>query len=744
MSAPAALNLDDQRTRIDRVFAIARSLQQAGKWRQAEQLYLRIVTIEPRHFAALFGLGALRAQHGDSNAAARVFAAAARTAPLSAGAQASVGVALMRLNRPAEAIAYYQAALGLDPRQPDAHLNVGAALESLGRLGEAISHYEKALALRPGYAEAHNHLGRALHLIGQPEQALAHYHNALALKPDYAEAYNNLGNALYSLERCDEALSQFEQAVAINPALVSALHNLGILLASRKRPQDAMARFTQALALKPDSAEGHRNLADLLLSLNRHDEAIAHYRKTLRIRPDDAEVCNKLAFVLNKLGRSHEAIAFAKRGLSLSPHHAKAHSNLGDALMALNRDAEAIAQYEKVLRIEPSNAEAQNNIGVALQALGHLERAARAYEQAVALAPRKPSIYLNLVHAKPLTTADPRLAALEAFAQEVDTFSEEEQIALHFALGKALGDLKQSERAFHHLLMGNKLKRRQVDYNETKTLNLFARIQATFSAALLRDKVGGGDPSSLPVFIVGMPRSGTTLIEQILASHSKVFGAGESQEFGHAVVALSKPGPAFPELAFNLTADALRSLGLGYVTALTAAGSGAERIVDKMPSNFLYAGLIHLALPNARIIHARRDPIDTCWSCFSLLFAGNQPYAYDLGELGRYYRAYDRLMTHWRTVLPEGVMIEVNYEDLVDDLETHARRIIAHCGLDWEEACLSFYKTQRPVRTASSAQVRRPIYRSSIGRWRPYREQLLPLRAALESDAPGNAAASEA
>ena len=698
MTAPTGLNLDDQRTRIGRVFAIARSLQQAGKWRQAEQLYLRILSIEPKHLAALFGLGTLRAQHGESNAAARVFAAAARAAPQSAPAQVGVGVALARLNRPAEAIACYETALALDPRQPDAHLNAGTALETLGRVGEAISHYQKALALRP----------------------------------DYAEAYNNLGNALYSLGRCDEALRQFERAVAINPALVSALHNLGILLALRKRPQDAMARFTQALALKPNCAKGHRNLGDLLLSLNRLDEAIAHYREALLIRPDDVEVCDKLAFALNKLGRSHEAIAFATRALSVSPHDAKAHGHLGDALMALNRDEEAIAQYEKVLGIEPSNAEAQNNIGVALQALGRLEQAARAYEQAVALAPRKPSIYLNLVHAKPLTTADPRIAALEALAQEVDSFSEEEQIALHFALGKALGDLKQWERAFHHLLTGNKIKRRQVDYNETQTLNLFARIQAAFSTAVLRNQVGGGDPSSLPVFIVGMPRSGTTLIEQILASHSKVFGAGEREEFGQAVLALSRPGPAFPELVFNLTADALRSLGSGYVAALTAAGPSAERIVDKMPSNFLYAGLIYLALPNARIIHARRDPIDTCWSCFSLLFAGNQPHTYDLGELGRYYRAYEALMAHWRSVLPPGVMLEIAYEDLVDDVENSARAMLTHCGLDWEEACLNFHETRRPVQTASSLQVRQPIYRGSVGRASAYRHLLQELVQTLK------------
>jgi tetratricopeptide (TPR) repeat protein len=690
---------------MERAYALAHRLQQTGQWRQAEQLYLRILALEPQHFAALFRLAALRAQRGDSDAAGRLFAAAARAAPESAAAQASVGVALAGLNRPAEAIVYYQAALALDPR----------------------------------HAEAHNHLGLALHAIGKPEQALAHYHKALALKPDDAYAHNNLGYALDALGRRDEALPQFERAVAINPTLVPALRNLGILLALRRRPQDAMARFAQALALKPDYADGHRSLADLLLSLDRSDEAVAHYQEALAIRPNDAEVCNNLAFVLNKLGRAHAALAYAERALSIRPHYADAHSNLGNALMALNRDAEAIAQYEKVLAIEPANAEAQNNIGVALQALGRLEHAARAYEQAVALAPRKPSIYLNLVHAKPLSIADPRMAALEALAQEVDTFIPEEQIALHFALGKALGDLKQPERSFHHLRMGNKLKRRQVDYNEAQTLNLFARIQSAFSAALLRDKAGGGDPCSRAVFIVGMPRSGTTLIEQILASHSKVFGAGERQEFGDAVLALSKPGPAFPELVTSLTADALHALGSGYVAALNALAPGAERLVDKMPTNFLYAGLIHLALPNARIIHSRRDPVDTCWSCFSLLFADDQRHAYDLRELGRYYRAYEALMAHWRCVLPPGVMLEMRYEDIVDDLENSTRTLLAHCGLDWEEACLNFHETRRPVQTASSLQVRQPIYRSSVGRASIYRHLLQELEEALgiEPTTPG-------
>jgi hypothetical protein len=234
-----------------------------------------------------------------------------------------------------------------------------------------------------------------------------------------------------------------------------------------------------------------------------------------------------------------------------------------------------------------------------------------------------------------------------------------------------------------------------------------------------------------------MPRSGTTLVEQILASHPKVFGAGELPDIAKAVARLSGTDGApqgFPEVVSSMTGEQLRQLGASYVSAIQALAPKAERITDKMPNNFRLAALIHLALPNARIIHTRRHPVDTCLSCFSLLFAGDHPYSYDLAELGRYYRAYEALMEHWRDILPEGVMLEVQYEDITADLDAQARQIVAHCGLEWDDACLAFYKTQRPVRTASAAQVRQPIYRTSVGRWRPYKDLLGPLIEALGVD----------
>jgi hypothetical protein len=248
---------------------------------------------------------------------------------------------------------------------------------------------------------------------------------------------------------------------------------------------------------------------------------------------------------------------------------------------------------------------------------------------------------------------------------------------------------------------------------------------------------GGGDTSWSPIFIVGMPRSGTTLMEQVLASHSKVFGAGELEAFKETIAeCVHGRGikPAYPLLANAMSRDDIRQLGERYTTKVRSRAPDSERIVDKMPLNFAFVGLIHLALPHARFINTRRDPLDTCVSCFSLLFSGSQPFAYDLAELGRYYRGYEIVMEHWHEVLPPGVMIDVKYEDLVDDLEGTARRALSHCDLDWEDGCRDFHETKRAVRTASLMQVREPVYRRSIGAWRRYAEHLEPLAQALGLD----------
>jgi tetratricopeptide (TPR) repeat protein len=542
---------------------------------------------------------------------------------------------------------------------------------------------------------------------------------------------------LHRQGRLDEAAQLYKLVLRSDRSHFEALHNLGIVRISQGKPGDAVKLIRRALYERPNSPEAHNSLGSALHSMDRRDEALVHYQKAIALRPDYLEALNNTAVLLQSLNRGAEAVSHYEKVLAIKPDFAGAHDHIARALRALNRHQEAVAHYEKAIDLDPQKADLHTRLGIALQELGMLDRALDAHARAIELAPDNTGFYLELAQCKRFTRDDPHLAAMQKLACGMISLSDEAQMHLHFALGKAFEDLGQYEQAFSHLIAGNALKRKQTAYDEVATLGLLDRIRSVFTHNLLHGPPRG-HASSVPVFIIGMPRSGTTLIEQILASHSMVHGGGELMEFETVLGQLTGTRGSrvtFPEEIPDLDDELLQKLGNRYVDAVRAYGS-AERITDKMPSNFRFAGLIHLALPHARIIHARRDPIDTCLSCFSKLFAGDHPYVYELGELGRYYRAYDTLMAHWRAVLPKGVMLEVQYEELVGDIETQARNIVGHCGLEWEDACLAFHRTERSIRTASFAQVRQPIYRSSVGRWRPRQDVLSPLIDALGGATP--------
>ena len=322
---------------------------------------------------------------------------------------------------------------------------------------------------------------------------------------------------------------------------------------------------------------------------------------------------------------------------------------------------------------------------------------------------------------------------MEDIASNLDALNPTDQIEINFAIGKAYADLHDYERAFQKLHLGGRLKRARLGYDEAAVLDGMKRTAEAFTAETLWRSAGKGDPSTLPVFILGMPRSGSTLLEQILASHPQVFAAGETDLFRAnlaQVVAETRMADT-PEAFAKLSGAILKRLGTSYLDKLRPLAGDAIRITDKSIEAFRFGGLIQMALPNTRFIHIKRDPLDTCVSCFTKLFVSDLPYTYDLAELGRYYRAYEELMAHWAKVFPEGSMIEVQYEDMVADLEGQARRIIAHVGLEWDPRCLDFHLNDRAIRTASFAQVRQPLYTSSIGRWRTYEPWLGPLKDAL-------------
>ncbi|WP_297355237.1 sulfotransferase family protein [Paraburkholderia sp.] len=463
-------------------------------------------------------------------------------------------------------------------------------------------------------------------------------------------------------------------------------------------------------------------------------EALACYEKVRLERPADAGIYNNLGSTLARMERLPEALGRYRQAQALDPNNADIHHNIGWILEQMHQLEEAVVSYRRAAQLGTLVDGSYNNMANCLQSLGRFDEAHAAYRRAIEIAPHSMVYYRNFVQSKRMTLDDPCFVMMQKLVQHTAAMTPDNQAQLHFAMGHALSDLGQHDESFEHLLKANTMYRRSVNYNEAMTLDLFGHLPRLLNAEVLKAKRGLGDPSGSPVFIVGMPRSGSTLIEQILASHSQVFGAGERPDFGKALVnALARSDADKHKLNFDdmrsASAVQLAPLGADYVRRIGVEvpdASSYGRITDKYPFNFINVGLIHLALPNARFIHSRRSPVEVCLSIYSRIFQ-DVPFGYDLGELGRYYRAYDALMVHWREALPPGVMIEVQYEDLVNDLEGNVRRMLAHCGLDWDERCLAFHQTQRQVNTASASQVRKPLFRTSLERWRPAAELLQPL-----------------
>jgi tetratricopeptide (TPR) repeat protein len=626
-------------------------------------------------------------------------------------------------------------AIARDEAHAAARVHLANVLSARGDIAGALIQYKSALALDPANADAHQNLGLALQRLGQFETALAHHQAALPISPKPAAVHVSLGDACRHLGRHDDAIAHYSQALALNPGLTDTHINLGGCFQIKGLREPAIRSYQRALRINPALAEAHYNLGNLYAELDNLDAAIVHYEQSIALLPTSAEAHNNLANVLQQRGRLDEAIEHYSAAIRLRSNYVSAQRSLGDALQSDQRIDEAVLCYRAALAIEPRDASTLNRLASAQLIAGRLDEASTAFEAAIEIAPDNVGIQHNYAAVKPFARGDRRLAELQELLAREETLSDDERIVLHFTLGKAYADLKEADPSFRHLDTGNRLKRRQLAYDERGTLALMQRIREAFTKDVLNVKSDVGYNSDVPVFVLGMPRSGTSLVEQVLASHPRIFGAGEVDHFATATSDVARRGASvYPDLLGKMSDQDLRDLGRIYVERLSKDGAAKDRIVDKLPPNFLFVGLIHLALPRAKIIHVKRSAVDTCVSCFSLLFAEDQPFAYDLEELGRYYRAYDTLMRHWRSVLPPGRMLEVNYEDLVGDFDAQARRLVAHCGVDWDERCLAFHETRRPVNTASVVQVRKSIYGGSIGRSRFYGARLEPLRDALGID----------
>jgi tetratricopeptide (TPR) repeat protein len=698
---------------------------QAGRLGQAEALCRQVLQAEPGHADALHLLGAIARQARRPEAAADLFRRAISARPSEPVYHNSLGLVLKDMGRLEEAVASFRQALVLRPDYVEASYNLGNALQIQGKLGEAVASYRRALAIKPDYAEAHCNLGSALQAQGRLEEAIACYRTALSIRPNHAEAHCNLGNALQTQNRLDEAIASYRAALAINPNYAKAYSNLGKALQEQGRFDEAATCYRKALESAPNSAEMHCNLGGALRGLGNLDEAIAAYRQAITLNPNLAEAHNGLGSALREAGQPESAIASHQKAISIRPDFAEAYNGLGAALQIQGKLDDAVANLKQALLLKPDYAQAQVGLAAIYIDLGRFDIARSLLGKALELAPEDPGAWAALAGLRKMGQEDSEWldTALKLLARGSPALETPERIKLLFAVGKFYDDTRQYELAFPAYQQANALKRqREGMFNRAEFSRQIDATISTFDADFMSRELAWASPSRLPVLIVGMPRSGTSLIEQIIASHPAAFGAGELDFWGTHV----SENPAAVSLK-NFEAADFADLAPAYERTLRQYSAEALRIVDKMPGNFLLLGWIHLFFPQAGIIHAQRNPIDTCLSIYFQGFSRMHSYKTSLEDLAFYYREYDRLMRHWRKVLPADRFLEVPYESLIENQAEWSRRIIEFIGLEWDERCLDFHKTERKVGTSSNWQVRQKIYHSSRARWRNYEKHLGPL-----------------
>ena len=545
--------------------------------------------------------------------------------------------------------------------------------------------------------------GVAQQAAGEFVAAEASYRRVLAAVPGWADAWNNLGGVRLEQGDVNQAVASYQQAIACHPNHVLAHCNLGKALHRFGDVPRAIALFQRAIELDPSCAQAHLGLGNIDLEKLNLTLAAQHFTAAVKAAPDLAD----------------------------------AHNNLGIVYKLLHDMNAAEASHRRAITLQPGVADFHNNLGLVLEDKGDFEQAIRSFREAIALQPAEVQGRFNLSQLKRFTSEDADLLSLKKLVTNAASLTPDKAALLHFALAKAMDDLGQDAKAFDELVTANRLKRSGVTYSHDEIRDQFARIQSVFDSQLFDRHRGDVNQTPSPIFVLGMPRSGSTLVEQILASHPQIHGAGELLSFSQTVKNFDhgRGGSTgrYPNFISRLTKNDLSKLATAYLATLPQIPDGKSKVVDKMPGNFIYVGLIHLIFPNARIIHTVRCPVDTCFSCYSKHFAAGAQYSYELVELGGYYRLYAQLMDHWRKVLPTGVMLDQSYEALVDDLEGQARRLVDHCGLQWDPVCLKFHNNTRPVATISKMSVRQPIYRSSIGRWKRFAHRLGPLLAEIES-----------
>ena len=569
-----------------------------------------------------------------------------------------------------------------------------------GELDAAEIAYQQIIESAPNHVGSIHNLGLILYQRGQIDDAIAMYNRALEIAPNYDEAYNNLGVALEEQGHLAEAHDAYQRAVQLKPDYVTALVNLGDVLRKRLQESQAEEKYRQALRLDPQNPLTSFKLGECLWEQRRLREGEQAFRQVIRIAPDFPDTYNRLGRVLADLGRMSDSEAALRQAVRLHPDSARFHCDLASVLGFQGRLDEAEQACRQALRVDPDSALA----------------------------------FWTLCTYRKYDSVDHDDVTRMRAVLEAGEIEESDAAQLHFALGKIYDDCGKFDDAFSRYEDANRIRNESTSYSPRRFADFIARVIEVFDSGFFAQRRDYGMDSETPVFIVGMPRSGSTLIEQIVDCHPDAYGAGELDELRELVDRLAHRAvgdDAFPECARDISQEAAATLARDHLARIRQYVEGdVTRILDKMPSNFLHLGLVALLFPKARIIHCCRDPLDTCLSVFFQNFSGVHEYAYDLYEIGTYYRQYDRLMAHWRSVLPLK-LYEIQYEQLVSHLDAKARELIDFLELDWDDSCLRFDRNSRSVTTSSAWQVRQPVYGTSVRRWQNYEKYLGPLKRGL-------------
>jgi tetratricopeptide (TPR) repeat protein len=719
------------------VLRAAMGMHQAGQLTQAAQLYQRVLAHDPSSAEALHLLGLIHHQQGNHARALELIGRAVAVRPNAPIFHANLAEVYRSAGQFDRAAGCCRAALSLRPDYPEALGNLGLALQGMGKKEEAVEQYRRALALRPDFVIVHNNLGNALRELGQADDAFTHFSRAVELDPNYAPARTNLGQMLLDRGRAEEALPHCQEAVRLQPDVAAFHHNLGNALRDLQRYVEAKAAYLEAIRLDPNLAKAHAHLGLALLREGQLDDALPWMKRAIELEPTDANFHDLLGELYMEREQFDEAVASYQRALEVATEERfLTHLSLGWALQEDGRIGAAWDEFCVAQRLQPAAPVVHNYLGGVHEEKGNLAEAEAAYRKALELQPAFSLPLARLATLLRAKTPAADVAAIEKWLADPATVKEPRGRLL-FALAHILDARGEYSRAAELLQEANAITREtrtgQREYSPVEHERFIDNVIETFDAGFFTRTAGMGLATRLPVFVFGLPRSGTTLVEQILASHSRVHGAGELRIVRKTYVAVAGAmGRDAPPLDCirDLDAQTIRKVGephLDYLRRL--GGSKAERVVDKMPDNYLYLGFLAALFPSATFIHCRRDLRDVAVSCWLTDFRSLY-WACDAAHITTRFQQYDRLMEHWRKVIPVPIH-EVDYEDTVTYLEGVARRLVRACGLEWEPACLEFHKTDRPIRTASLTQVRQPVYTKSVERWKNYEAHLAEIFAAL-------------